>query len=177
MEPVTTTSSTVVSPVVLVAGGIVIGATAATVAIKYQKEIKAAGVAVTDKAKSLFGKKAAPAAIEAPVVAVVEAPVAVEAPVVVAETTITVEQVESVAKLAELLSPSLTAVATEAAIGSDLTVKVLSASITEDNKVSDVVLLTQEVAAGIAEAMTQLPQQQRVQQPYRQHGKRHHQRR
>jgi hypothetical protein len=48
---------------------------------------------------------------------------------------------------------------------------------TEAESVSDVVLLTQEVAAGIAEAMQQLPPQQRTQQPYRQQGKRHHQRR
>ena len=218
MEPVTTTtSSTVVSPALLVAGGIVIGATAATVVIKYNKEIKAAGVSIADKAKSLFGKKAPqpaaeataptpvveptpaaePAVIqefiiklepvvvaEAPVV-VAEAPVVVaevpvvvaEAPVVVAEAPITVEQVESVAKLAELLSPaSTTTEVAEPVTGDDLTAKVLSASITEENRVSDIVLLTKEVAAGIAEAMTQLPQQQRVQQPYR-HNKRHHQRR
>jgi hypothetical protein len=226
MEP---TSSTAVSPVVLVAGGIVIGATAATVVIKYQEEIKATGASIAGKAKSLFGKKATPAAIEKPAAEPVAetAPVAEPAVVAaapaaepVAETGITMEQVAYLARLAELLSPSSavkvhveTAPVAEPVVApvvetapvaepvveaaapvaepvveavapvAEAPVQQMAASIvtssikTEAESVSDVVLLTQEVAAGIAEAMQQLPQQQRTQQPYRQQGKRHHQRR
>ena len=187
MEP---TSSTAVSPVVLVAGGIVIGATAATVVIKYQDEIKATGASIAGKAKSLFGKKATPAAIEKP--AVVAAAPAAEP---VAETGITMEQMANLARLAELLSPSSAVkvhvetvpvaepVVEAVAPVAEAPVQQMAASIvtssikTEAESVSDVVLLTQEVAAGIAEAMQQLPPQQRTQQPYRQQGKRHHQRR
>jgi len=231
MEP---TSSTAVSPVVLVAGGIVIGATAATVVIKYQDEIKATGASIAGKAKSLFGigKKATPAAIEKPaVVAAAPAaePVAVAEPAVVAaapaaepvaETGITMEQVAYLARLAELLSPSSAVkvhvetapvaepvveaaapvaepvvapvvetapvaepVVEAAAPVAEAPVQQMAASIvtssikTEAESVSDVVLLTQEVALGIAEAMQQLPVRERSQQPYRQQGKRHHQRR
>ena len=176
MEPV---SSTSVSPALAFGAGVVVGVTATAVVITYKKEIRAAALSTTEKAKSLFGKKVeAPAveaqAVEAPAVEAqaVEAPVVeapkveepkVEAPVVeapkVEEPKVEAPVMEAAAKLAELLSP-VSPVATVSkevvVVRDDIAKALVSASVNE----SDVVLLTKEVAAGLAEAMTQLPNQQ-----------------
>jgi ribonuclease E len=196
-------TTTTVSPIAAFAGGVVIGATATAVVIKYQKNIKATGAAVGRRAKSLFGKPvaapveavaeapvaapveavaeapveavaeapvAAPveAVAEAPVEAVAEAPVAApveavaeapvaapveavaEAPVeavaeapVEAAPSITMENVEGVARLAELLSPSKT----------DPRSLVGQAIVQPGLEKPDIVILTEEVRAGLEESM------------------------
>jgi hypothetical protein len=144
-------TTTTVSPIAAFAGGVVIGATATAVVIKYQKNIKATGAAVGRRAKSLFGKPvAAPveavaeAPVAAPVEAVAEAPVeaVAEAPVEAAPS-ITMENVEGVARLAELLSPSKT----------DPRSLVGQAIVQPGLEKPDIVILTEEVRAGLEESM------------------------
>ena len=128
-------TTTTVSPIAAFAGGVVIGATATAVVIKYQENIKATGAAVGRRAKSLFGKKpvaaVAEAVAEAPVEAVAEAP------------SITIKNVEGVARLAELLSPSKT----------DPRSLVGEAIVQPGLEKPDVVILTEEVRAGLEESM------------------------
>jgi hypothetical protein len=146
-------TTTTVSPIAAFAGGVVIGATATAVVIKYQENIKATGAAVGRRAKSLFGKKpveapvaavAEVAPVEAPVAAVAEvAPVEAQVEAVAEAPSITIKNVEGVARLAELLSPSKT----------DPRSLVGEAIVQPGLEKPDIVILTEEVRATLEESM------------------------